>query len=68
MAVASSQTNGRLVQDDTPLLPKNKSKARQTSIYVGRQCTMWVESATHPCASPIQSEKQIENLFICHKY
>ena len=69
MAVASSQTDGRHVLDNTILLPKNKSKARRTSIYAGRQCNMWAESATHPCATPIQSKKQIHNLFyFCHKY
>ena len=36
VAVASSQPDRRHVLDDTPLLPKNKSKARRTSIYAGR--------------------------------
>ena len=47
VALASSQTNKRYVQDDAPLLSKNISMAQWPSIYVGRQCNMGTASLGH---------------------
>ena len=56
MALASSQTDEKHVQDDDPLLSKNRSMTQWPSIYVSWQCNMGAASLGHPYTAPKQPE------------